>query len=55
MVELDFIKKILKFRKCRLEKFWDIRQKIYLTTSAKQVLRYVPFNVLILNRKVKAL
>ena len=55
MVELDFIKKSLRFRKCRLDKFWGIRKKIYLTTSAKYVLRYVPFNVLISNRKVKAL
>ena len=44
-----------RFRKCCLEKFWDIRKKIYLTTSTKYVSRYVPFNVLILNQKVREL
>ena len=55
MVEVDFIKKIHRFRKCRLVKFWCLRKNIYLTTNATYVLRYVPFNVLIFNQKVKAL
>ena len=44
MVEVDFIKKIHRFRKCRLVKFWGVRKNIYLTTSATYVLRCVPFN-----------
>ena len=55
MAELDFIKKIFRFRKCRLAKFWGIRQKNCLSINAQYTSRYVPFHVLMLNRKVKAL
>ena len=44
MAELDFIKKILRFRNTQLVKFWSPRQKICLTTRIQYLVGLVGFN-----------
>ena len=49
------IENVPSWIKAQLAKSWCIGEKIYLTGSFPLASRYVPFHVLLLNRKVKAL
>ena len=48
------IENVPSWIKAQLAKSWCIGEKIYLTGSFPLASRYVPFHVLLLNRKVKA-